>query len=886
MDQTNEDADHVDKRLPTRRGNKTRVGGKTTEAESGGRGAEEHLPQHKKPKEKDAAESGGRGAEEHLPQHKKPKEKDAATRKLIQDAMKQDRICGSLGDAELGGILEAMEFYEFQGSSMVVEQGKTGSTFFVIESGTLEVSLNGTPCNTLAKGTAFGAISLLYNCPRTASVKAVSDCGVWGTSGPTFHTVMKENSQKNFSANRKILDSIPLFDALTPKQKDSVCEACFTETYEAGSRVVTQGESAPVIYFVKKGDLAAYTGGNVQPNGEFDGGTQLSSIGAGDCFGERAVLEHQPRTSTVVTKGKSELLCVSASAIIEVLGTDLGACLERNYVLTGFRQSPKMNEFVAAHHLAFAKAMVVTTLKAGEKIGGALWFLAILDGQLVQRAGTKLERGQWCDECEAAGTLAAGEKGARVTVLSSAKFSKICQDLGLSSGGNAEEASDKARKAHLVKKVPIFRHLSQEQTLRLVDDFTLSKYKKDDAVFNQGDSGTTFYVIANGEVTIKIDGVVKRTLGRNAYFGERALLFDEPRSAHVQASSAEVELWSVSKESFEAIMNKNMQEELMLRIRLQNTNVTLKDIKQVKVIGTGATGVVRLVEHKESKTRYALKRVQKSNGKVPEEVKRECDLLAENDHPFIMKLVKTYETTKSIYMLTELITGGELHGAIRVIPTVLARAQAQFYTGSLVIVLEELAGRNIVYRDLKPENVMLDHQGYLKLIDFGIAKKLDDGKNRTFTMVGTPHYMAPEVMRGQGYSTPVDLWSLGVIHFEFVCGFLPFADEMDDPTEVCAAVLKAALTFPPRYRDQAGRTLMQGLLCRQPKKRLGAGANGYDDVRSADFFKEARDGAGETKLFDRIMGRELSPPLVPKGETYCDPEDADQVKLSDQDELG
>merc|ERR1740120_269459 len=128
----------------------------------------------------------------------------------------------------------------------------------------------------------------------------------------------------------------------------------------------------------------------------------------------------------------------------------------------------------------------------------------------------------------------------------------------------------------------------------------------------------------------------------------------------------------------------------------------------------------------------------KTNGKVPEEVKRECDLLGETDHPFIMALVKTFETAKSVYILTELITGGELHSAIRQIPTVLSRAHAQFYTGSLVIVLEELSDRNIVYRDLKPENVMLDNQGYLKLVDFGIAKKLDENNPQTFTIIGTP----------------------------------------------------------------------------------------------------------------------------------------------------
>merc|ERR1719359_1319617 len=173
-----------------------------------------------------------------------------------------------------------------------------------------------------------------------------------------------------------------------------------------------------------------------------------------------------------------------------------------------------------------------------------------------------------------------------------------------------------------------------------------------------------------------------------------------------------------------------------------------------------------------------------------------------------MALVKTFETAKSVYILSELITGGELHSAIRQVPGVLSKAQAQFYTGSLVIILEALADRSICYRDLKPENVMLDAQGYLKLIDMGIAKKLEEGKTRTFTMIGTPHYMAPEVMRGHGYGTEVDIWSFGCMCFEFVCGYLPFADDLDDPTEVCTAVLKDALSYPSGYKDQMGRQMM------------------------------------------------------------------------------
>mmetsp|Transcript_37729 Transcript_37729/g.117624 ORF Transcript_37729/g.117624 Transcript_37729/m.117624 type:complete len:926 (-) Transcript_37729:116-2893(-) len=852
--------------------------------------------------------------EAHLMTHRRDRRKGKETRQLIKVGMKQDRVCALLEDTELDAILDTMEYFEFRKDDLIVEQGKMGTTFFVTQQGTLEVSVNGHVYNTLAAGKAFGGLALLYHCPRTATVRALDTCGVWGANGGTFHKVLQDNAQKHYAENRKFLDSIRLFDGLTSRQKDRVGEAFFAEVFEAGARVVTEGDAVSAIYFVKKGELKSVKGGSVKPNGEFDGGAEQSRLGPGDCFGENALIKNEKIPVTVLASGRSELLCISVGELREVLGSDLAACLERNFILNGLKKSPVISQFSSTQQNEIVKAMVVRNYEAGKKLEEGLRFIIVVDGKLLasgKDSQTALERGNWHEDgafVESTQTtkvehtvtgsqssggrgrsvtvemrdLAAGPKGARVGVLTQEGLATALKELGLSAVVSAEEASDYTRKMLLVKKVHIFRHLSQEQTNKLVKSFVLQRYRKGAHVIKQAEVGSSFFVIANGEVSVMIDSKLVRTLGKNAYFGERALLFDEPRTATVEVLSNEAELWSIEKSTFSQIVKGNMQQELMHRIRLQDTSVTLKDLRHIKVIGAGAAGVVRLVRHKKTQMRYALKRVMKQHGKIPDEVKRECDLLKETDHPFIMTLVNTFETAKSVYILTELITGGELHGAIRTIPTVLSRAHAQFYTGALVIILEELADRNIVYRDLKPENVMLDQQGYLKLIDFGIAKKLEEGRLRTFTMIGTPHYMAPEVMRGHGYGTEVDLWSLGVMLFEFVCGYLPFADELDDPTEVCTAVLKDPLSFPARYRDQHGRALMQGMLCRQPKKRLGSGINGFEDVRNAEFFKVGHTG---TSLFNKIMGRELDPPVVPKGETYVNPDEL-QLTLSDNDELG
>jgi len=847
--------------------------------------------------------------EDDLVEHRRPRTKGKQTRKLITQGMKHDRVCALLDEPELEAILDTMEYYEFNRGDAIVEQGKVGTTFFVTQTGRLEVSVSGNVMNTLAQGTAFGGLALLYNCPRTATVKALDDCGVWGANGSTFHRILQENAQKHYAENRKFLDALRLFDGLTNKQKDRVGETFFTEVFEAGSRVLTEGDATTAIYFVKKGELSVCQGGTVKASGEFVDGKELSRLGPGDCFGDRALLNEGRQDVTVVSVGRCECGCISVTELKEILGSDLGACLERNFILQGLKKSPVLSQFSSSQQHEIVKAVITRDFAADAKVDEGFRFAIVVDGSLSgfkNQSAVTLERGHWYEdgaivesESKKDGTsaaalvaldgekaelrdLTAGADGARLGILTKEGLATALKALGLSAIGSAEEASDYTRKMVLAKKVHIFRHLSQEQMNKLVKSFVLQRYRKGANVIQQGDTGSSFFVISSGEVTVLIDKKKIRTLAKNSFFGERALLFDEARTATVEVSSTEAELWSVEKSTFSQIVKGNMQQELMHRIRLQDTSLSLKDVKEVKVIGAGAAGVVRLVQHKKTKTRYALKRVSKVDGKVPEEVQRECFLLAENDHPFIMALVKTFETQSSVYMLTELITGGELHSAIRKIPTVLSKTQAQFYTGSLVIVLEELADRNIVYRDLKPENVMLDQQGYLKLIDFGIAKKLEEGKCKTFTMIGTPHYMAPEVMRGHGYGTEVDLWSLGVMLYEFVCGYLPFADDLDDPTEVCTAVLKDPLNFSSRYKDKLGKELMQGLLCRQPKKRLGGGFTGFEVIKNADFFKL---NGSSSDLFNKIMGRELDPPVIPEGETYCNPDEVDAT-LSDAGELG
>lgn len=166
-----------------------------------------------------------------------------------------------------------------------------------------------------------------------------------------------------------------------------------------------------------------------------------------------------------------------------------------------------------------------------------------------------------------------------------------------------------------------------------------------------------------------------------------------------------------------------------------------------------------------------------------------------------------------IYFITEFVNGMDLFDVLRAM-NLLNNKDCQFFIASLILILEYLHDRNIIYRDLKPENIMVDSQGYLKLIDFGTSKIVH---TRTYTVVGTPHYMAPEVIIGKGYSLPVDIWSVGICLYEFLCGGVPFGEEEGDPYAIYEKVLQYKLRYPPFVgKNFPAKPMIEQLLHKNP----------------------------------------------------------------------
>ena len=240
-----------------------------------------------------------------------------------------------------------------------------------------------------------------------------------------------------------------------------------------------------------------------------------------------------------------------------------------------------------------------------------------------------------------------------------------------------------------------------------------------------------------------------------------------------------------------------------------------EDFRLVRVIGKGSLGKVLLVQEKSSGSYYALKSIKKSD--LPTERQRKvarqerdlfADLLLQSDSPFLVRMHGAFQSPTHLFYLLEYYPGGDF-ATLLAQASVLPEASVRFYAAELVLALETLRHLGIVYRDLKPENLVLTREGHLVLVDFGLGKLLDTGANCYFTKTfcGTAEYLAPEVILGQYYNYAVDLWSLGTMVYEMLVGVPPYWAE--HPQEMYQKIITAGPMVIPKTMSPEAEDLLR-----------------------------------------------------------------------------
>ncbi|KAL1497632.1 hypothetical protein ABEB36_008558 [Hypothenemus hampei] len=398
-----------------------------------------------------------------------------------------------------------------------------------------------------------------------------------------------------------------------------------------------------------------------------------------------------------------------------------------------------------------------------------------------------------------------------------------------------------------LKSVPIFKDLPEETLIKISDVLDECHYVNGDYIIRQGNRGDTFFIISKGKVNVTIkkkdssEEKYIRTLTKGDFFGEKALHGDDLRTANIIVDDPEgVTCLVIDRDTYLQLIS-NLDEvrtryiddvDDRRRLNEEFSHVRLEDLKILTTLGVGGFGRVELVQISGQPNKsFALKQMKKSQiveTRQQQHIMSEKEIMGEANCDFIVKLFKTFKDAKYLYMLMESCLGGELWTVLRD-KGFFDDNTTRFYTACVVQAFDYLHSRNIIYRDLKPENLLLDSKGYVKLVDFGFAKKLQPGR-KTWTFCGTPEYVAPEVILNRGHDISADYWSLGVLMFELLTGTPPFNGS--DPMKTYNVILKGidAIDFPKNITRNA--TALIKKLCRDnPAERLGYQKGGISDIQ-------------------------------------------------------
>lgn len=688
-----------------------------------------------------------------------------------------------------------------------------------------------------------------------------------------------------------------IFATLSRTQLDYITRLVQRHDVAAGDRVIIAGDSGETFYMVDSGQYAAFLPG-APP-----GSPPAAKYSAGDSFGELALLYNARRAATII--------CLKAGALWALSGTDFREVMTSSgkEQLTArarlLKDARLFSELQSRQRYALAEAMEELLFFGDEKIvklgepADALFFIRSgavscrkADGTEDVRLGPGDLFGESC--------LQPGNKrlrhvvavGGNTTVLrlSAAAFARHV--------GSLEQAVADNFKRKVLSTVEIdgqklLALMTIDQQTDLIRALAEKTFRPGATVIEQGAEQHSLYIIRSGTARVVADGTKELALlTEGECFGERALLRHQRAAATVRAYREPLSCYVLSEEQFESSCGqlKELMKRMMLRREAgeegaavaKGKGIAWSDLELRRILGVGTLGRVKLVVHRPSGQGYALKCMRKAQvveQNLTSHVMAEKRILARMEHPFILAMVGTYQDPSELYLLLELGLGGELFSVLDR-EGKLGEDATRFYVSSVVLALSYIHSHQVLYRDVKPENLLLDTKGFLRLVDFGMAKDLSETDDaRTWTVCGTPEYMAPEVVGHKGHTYSADWWTVGILCFECFAGATPFCG--DDPMTVYRRVLKGKIEWPSELARSGPHKMAHGLLTGllEPKVSERRGGQGSSPLESAREVR--KHGWFASVDWKALEAMKVTPPFVPSFKTSLDPSNFDEYPIDE-----
>ena len=701
---------------------------------------------------------------------------------LLENCLKNHPILYFLDKNAMKEIIQQMSQYESNENLEIFTQGATPWFFLILSEGTCDLYYNGEKFDTKESGECLDDLSLIYDCNRIYTVKTSTKCKFWGLGRKNFKKILELINNVTFDEKYNKTSSLALFSFNDKNIKNKIIYNLNKEKRNAGNQIIKREHITNCLYYIEQGQVDI----------KFDDYV-IDTLHEGDYFGELSIFFNTNRIFDYVAKDNCFIYSlpighmnnISDNYRMEILFSLLKAAFLKVEKFKNINHKFFNEIFDLFEFQYFGKEQIILQ----KEFLISSYIIIPIEGCLFLEE----ERSLICKR----GDLLFGEylfdlnnspinyniKCKLHSLLLLADTNQVLQRIGCTFKDYIEKYSP----INQLKQVKLFKNLTTEKINEIFEKIKIKKISNGNNLVNQGENGSEFFIIKKGIFDMYIDDKYIRSLNENEYFGERALFFNEKNSETAKAKG-DCEVFYLEKSDFDNIIKNELKEFLLNRLYLQDDKIQLEDLYFYKSLGVGTYGLVSLVKNKKNNYFYAIKNISKKqilSCKLMNNIEMEKSILLKIDHPFIVKLVKTLKDEKYIYYLLDYLKGKELFSVIRDIG-LLNKEQAQFYIASIILAVNYLHQKKIIFRDIKPENIMVLENGYIKLIDFGTAKEL---KDKTNSIIGTPHYMAPEVILGDLYSFEIDYWSIGICLYEFCCGILPFGDNEEDPLNIYMAVL-------------------------------------------------------------------------------------------------
>lgn len=781
--------------------------------------------------------------------------------KFINSALKNHFLFTELSNNVLDKLTAELFIFRICAGDILYKEGDCGYFFFIVKQGKFQmISENNQVSHSLIleEGDTFGEDALLQMSKRTENVKCLEAAEVYLLDGKIFRETVYTINKLDYKERVHFLKLIPMFRWIDQSELRNLSDSLIKCEYSSQKIIEREGFQGDSLFIVIDGRVKCMKKDNC-----------VAVIENQGYIGEAFIMFGTNWPFDLITDSKVKCYRLFKKDIIKGLGEDYSSILLDGICKEAFNSTNRLKYLMINVNNVFSRILTCFRNHSYKKdsivCSKELYLLKpkiiiVIEGKFIYQNNQRIaaNRGELFGEEYISQQEETSPSSLSTNIIASENcqtyevdWDEIIQCLGCPNIDKDNILKFYERLYHM-KKIEMFKNFSDKELFEISKLMKQKTYMKDEVIIQENTEGANIYFLYKGIVHIYHQGKKLREYQDYVCFGEISLLNNQPHTATV-VSVEEASVYILSKGDFTQILNSNMTSYLAKKISLMDNNsLQLEDLMFIKRLGEGKFGHVSLVH--DNKNVFAIKAVNKQFAQkkriLTKYFLKERNVLLTLDHPFIIKLVRTFHNNEFVFYLMEYVNGIELsrHLSRRSEKNLRKKQETQFYIASILIIINYLHQKHIAHRDIKAENIMIDELGYLKLIDFNTCGVI---KDITGTIVGTPHYMAPELLLGKGYSFSVDYWSIGILAYKIYLGFFPFGNGMGNPMQVYHDIIQKELRIPFNVDEDFGGFITK-ILNKKPNERLV----NYEHAKTNKFFSNFN--------WDELVDMKMVTPFTPQ----------------------